>query len=59
MKKYCFRAPLFIDATGDGWVGYWAGADWRMGREAKSEYGEEFGLELTEETAQKLCSILR
>ena len=35
-----FRAPLFCDATGDGWVGYWAGAEWRMGREAKSEYGE-------------------
>lgn len=35
-----FRAPLFCDATGDGWIGYWAGADWRMGREAKSEYDE-------------------
>ncbi len=36
-----FRAPLFCDSTGDGWVGFWAGADFRMGREAKSEYGEE------------------
>jgi len=36
-----FEAPLFCDATGDGWVGYWAGADWRMGREAKSEFGED------------------
>ena len=35
-----FEAPLFCDATGDGWVGYWAGADWRMGREAKSEFDE-------------------
>ena len=35
-----FRAPLFCDATGDGWLGYYAGADWRMGREAKFEYGE-------------------
>ena len=35
-----FEAPLFCDATGDGWVGYWAGADWRMGREAKDEYDE-------------------
>ena len=35
-----FVAPLFCDATGDGWVGYWAGADWRMGREAKGEHGE-------------------
>ena len=35
-----FRAPLFCDATGDGWIGFWAGADWRMGREARSEHGE-------------------
>ena len=40
-----FEAPLFCDATGDGWVGYWAGADWRMGREAKSEYGESLAPE--------------
>jgi len=35
-----FHAPLFVDATGDGWLGYWAGADYRMGREAASEHGE-------------------
>ncbi len=35
-----FRAPVFIDATGDGWLGYWAGAKFRQGREAHSEFGE-------------------
>ncbi len=35
-----FRAPVFIDATGDGWLGYWAGAEHRYGREAHSEFGE-------------------
>ncbi|MFW6169340.1 MAG: FAD-dependent oxidoreductase [Planctomycetota bacterium] len=35
-----FRAPVFIDATGDGWLGYWAGADYRYGREAHSEFQE-------------------
>ena len=40
-----FRAPLFCDATGDGWLGYYAGADWRMGREARAEYGESFAPE--------------
>jgi hypothetical protein len=43
LRRNCvvrFEAPLFCDATGDGWVGFWAEADWRMGREAKSEYGE-------------------
>ncbi|MBO7654315.1 MAG: FAD-dependent oxidoreductase, partial [Kiritimatiellae bacterium] len=36
-----FEAPLFCDTTGDGWVGYWAGAAWRMGREAKTEFDED------------------
>ena len=35
-----FSAPLFIDCTGDGWIGYWAGAAYRMGREAQAEFGE-------------------
>lgn len=35
-----FRAPVFIDATGDGWLGYWGGADCRYGREAHAEFGE-------------------
>ena len=35
-----FRAPLFADCTGDANVGYMAGADFRTGREARSEYGE-------------------
>ncbi len=30
----------FVDCTGNGSVGYLAGADWRMGREAKSETNE-------------------
>ena len=35
-----FSASWFVDCTGDGTVGYLAGADWRMGREAKSETNE-------------------
>ena len=41
-RRVVFRAPLFCDATGDGWIGYYAGADSRMGREARGEYGESF-----------------
>lgn len=37
-----FKAPTFIDATGDGWLGYWAGAEFRSGREASSEFGEQW-----------------
>ena len=35
-----FRAPVFIDATGDGWLGFWAGAEFRYGREAQTEFDE-------------------
>jgi FAD dependent oxidoreductase len=35
-----FRSPYVIDATGDGLVGYLAGAEYRLGREARSEFDE-------------------
>jgi hypothetical protein len=35
-----FKAPVFIDATGDGWLGYWGGANCRYGREASAEFNE-------------------
>jgi hypothetical protein len=37
-----FKAPNFVDATGDGWLGFWAGADFRYGREANSEFNEKW-----------------
>lgn len=39
-KEYIFRGRLFSDCTGDGDVGFLAGADFRMGRESKEETGE-------------------
>jgi len=39
-RRMCFRAPFFIDCTGHGWVGYYAGAEYRMGQEARSEFNE-------------------
>jgi len=35
-----YEAPLFADCTGDGTVGFLAGADFRMGRESISQTGE-------------------
>lgn len=35
-----YRGKVFIDGTGDGWLGYFVGASRMYGREAKSEYGE-------------------
>ncbi len=40
-KKFVFSAPLFIDCTGDGALGYRAGADFRWGLESRAEYGEK------------------
>ncbi len=39
-KEYRFRGTLFADCTGDGTLGYLAGADYRLGRESRSETGE-------------------
>lgn len=40
--RYTVRAPLYCDASGDGIVGYLAGAPFRMGAEAREEFGEGF-----------------
>lgn len=37
-----FRAPVFLDCTGDGLVGHLAGARYRLGKEARSEFDEEW-----------------
>ncbi len=37
-----FTSPLFIDCTGDGWIGYWAGAEFMYGREDSSRYNENW-----------------
>jgi hypothetical protein len=39
---YDLRAPLFCDASGDGIVGFQAGAAFRMGAESAEEFGEGF-----------------
>ncbi|WP_222846243.1 FAD-dependent oxidoreductase [Pontiella sulfatireligans] len=39
-KAMRFEAKVFIDCTGDGWIGYWAGADFRYGRESRNEFDE-------------------
>ena len=43
-----FSAPLFVDCTGDGTVGYLAGADWRLGRESKAETGEKDAVDVAD-----------
>ncbi|MDW5266243.1 MULTISPECIES: FAD-dependent oxidoreductase [Acidobacteriaceae] len=38
--SYALEAPLFVDASGDGILGFLAGAEFRMGAEAASEFDE-------------------
>ncbi len=38
--EYRFEAPIFVDATGNGMLGYFAGADYCYGSEGREEFGE-------------------
>ena len=49
-QRYRFKAPLFMDCTGHGWIGAYAGAEFMMGQEARSQFNES----MAPETAQKL-----
>jgi len=44
-SEFTFESPLFLDATGDGFVGDTAGARFMEGREARSDFGESWAPE--------------
>jgi hypothetical protein len=44
-KRFDYYSPYFLDNTGDGTVGYLAGADYRIGRESRAEFGERIAPE--------------
>lgn len=48
LEKSVFRAKLYADCTGDAWLGYYAGAYYRIGREAKWQYNEELAPEVSD-----------
>ncbi|MEM9479964.1 MAG: FAD-dependent oxidoreductase [Verrucomicrobiota bacterium] len=35
-----FKAPVFLDSSGDGWLGAMSGCEYRYGRESKHEFNE-------------------
>jgi len=39
-ERIAFRAPLFADCTGDGTIGYLAGAEYMTGRESRDQFNE-------------------
>ncbi|WP_309118253.1 FAD-dependent oxidoreductase [Paenibacillus sp.] len=48
-RRIRFESEMFLDCTGDGLVGFLAGAKYRLGREARSEYDEEWAPEVADE----------
>jgi len=44
-RRIRFESPVFLDCTGDGLIGHLAGAKYRIGREARHEYQEEWAPE--------------
>lgn len=49
------KGKQFIDCSGDGWLGYHAGAKFRLGREAKWQYNEEFAPEVADTRTMSGC----
>ena len=44
-QRHTVKAKIFADCSGDSILAPLTGASYRVGREAKSEFGEEFGIE--------------
>jgi hypothetical protein len=48
-KLITFEAPIFVDATGDGLVGFLAGARFMSGREDRAAHGEPWAPEVADD----------
>ena len=55
LEKTNYTGKIFVDCTGDGWLGYYAGAKYRFGREAKEEYGESFAPQIADTLTMSGC----
>ena len=49
-RNVAFAADNFVDATGDGWIGFFAGADYSYGREGRNVYNEPSAPEVGDRT---------
>ena len=50
-----YRGKIFLDCTGDGWLGFYAGARYRHGRESRDEYGESLAPEKADRINMSGC----
>ncbi|HPA17927.1 MAG TPA: FAD-dependent oxidoreductase [Verrucomicrobiae bacterium] len=53
------RGREFIDCTGDGWLGFYAGAEYRLGRESREQTGEELAQEKPDKITMSGCIMGR
>ena len=55
LVKRSYTGKLFIDCTGDAWVGYYAGAKYRFGREAQYQHNEYLAPEIADTQTMSGC----
>ena len=53
------EAKIFVDSSGDSILAPLSGAQYRVGREAKSEHGEEFGLPIADRHTMGMSILLQ
>jgi hypothetical protein len=53
------EAKLFSDCSGDSILAPLTGADFRFGREAASEFGEEFGIEIADRKTMGISCLIQ
>ena len=53
------EAKIFVDSSGDSILAPLTGAEFKVGREAKEEFGEEFGLEKTDPHTMGMSILLQ
>ena len=55
LERSRYTGRIFIDCTGDAWLGYYAGAKYRCGREAREEHGESIAPEAADTLTMSGC----
>jgi hypothetical protein len=56
---YTIRAPLFVDASGDGILAPLSGAEYRIGREARDEFNESIAPETSDKKTMGMSCLFQ